>query len=114
MYKTPELIKKVRLDKIKVPNQDRIKEETGSVLDLQKAYEIIKEASHNFKLYDEKAIEADNLLASLIEKELKKETPEKEAKEVNAERASAARKRKLQLLKLKLQLEKENKSKPKK
>lgn len=125
MYKTPELIKKIQLKDVQIFNQDRILAETGSKLDLQQAFDIIKEVSLNFQQYDERAIEADQLLSTLIERELEKSKKEKrEAEKKEEERsegktedgeiflkrkAAAARKRKLVLFKIKLGLSKEKK-----
>lgn len=65
MYKTSKVSPK-ELKKIKVKNQAKIKEVTGEELDPGKAWTIIKNESKNFTSDNEKAKEADELLAELM------------------------------------------------
>ncbi|HEX8547502.1 MAG TPA: hypothetical protein VF691_11110 [Cytophagaceae bacterium] len=76
MYKIQDLIRIINLKDIEIPNQDKIIAQTGSKLDLEEAYKVIEVASENFSQYDEKAIEADNLLSQLIDKYLRKKAIE--------------------------------------
>ena len=65
MYKTSK-VSPTELKKIKVKNQAKIKEVTGEELDPSKAWTIIKTESKNFTSDNEKAKEADALLAELM------------------------------------------------
>lgn len=65
MYKTSK-VSPTELKKIKVKNQAKIKEVTGEELDPSKAWTIIKNESKNFTSDNEKAKEADELLAELM------------------------------------------------
>lgn len=71
MYKTKDVTQK-QLQALKVVNQDEIEDLTGSKLNPVKAWEVIKEASGNFKNKDAKAQEADALLFEMLHPEVKK------------------------------------------
>ena len=70
MYKTKDVTQK-QLQALKVVNQDEIEDLTGSKLNPVKAWEVIKEASDNFKNKDAKAQEADVLLFEMLYPEVK-------------------------------------------
>ena len=59
-------IKPEQLASIQIKNQHKIVELTGSKLDLQHAWEVIKKESGNFSESSQKAMEADTLLAELL------------------------------------------------
>ena len=71
MYKTKDITTK-ELKALQVINQNEIEELTGSKLDPTKAWEVIKDASSNFKQPDAKAQEADGLLFEMLHPEMKK------------------------------------------
>jgi len=100
MYKTKDITKK-ELQAVKVANQDEIEDLTGSKLDPIKAWEVIKRASDNFTKPDEKAKEADELLAKILKPNMKSSKKADDGKEIirlqEKERARA-----LELLELEL------------
>ncbi len=65
MYKTKTIPGKI-LKTIQIANQDEIKELTGSKLELDKAWELIKNRSENFTKEDLKVKEADQLLYQIV------------------------------------------------
>ncbi|WP_407264901.1 hypothetical protein R5N98_12605 [Tenacibaculum maritimum] len=100
MYKTKDITTK-ELKALQVINQDEIEELTGSKLNPAKAWEVIKDASDNFKNKDVKAMEADQLLYEMLNPEMKKSKKPEGTKEIirlqEKERARA-----LELLELEL------------
>ncbi len=65
MYKT-SAIKPETLSKVKVKNQDKIVEITGSKLEPKKAWEVIRNETKDFTKDSEKAKQADELFAELL------------------------------------------------
>lgn len=100
MYKTKDITEK-ELKAIKVINQDEIEDLTGSKLDPTKAWEVIKDASDNFKQPDAKAQEADELLFEMLHPEKKKTKKVEGDKEIIRIR-ERERARALELLELEL------------
>jgi hypothetical protein len=104
------------LSKIKITNQQKIRDLTGSDLDLQKAFEVIKAESKGFTEENEKAKEADKLLLDLLNKN-KVNLPEKEAQAKRSDGEEndrlrlreKERMRMLSLLELELQLSSQSK-----
>ena len=66
MYKT-KTVNPADLKKIAIQKQQKIREITGEELDPHKAWTIIKNESQDFTNSDQKAIEADALLAELMQ-----------------------------------------------
>jgi hypothetical protein len=81
MYKTKDITAK-ELKALQVINQEEIEDLTGSKLNPVKAWEVIKDASDNFKNKDEKAMEADELLFEMLNPEIKKEKKTKGNNEI--------------------------------
>lgn len=73
MYKTKDSTPK-QLQSIKITNQDEIVALTGSKLNPEKAWEVIKETSENFTKTDAKAQEADVLLFEMLHPKVKRKT----------------------------------------
>ena len=100
MYKTKDITTK-ELKALQVINQVEIEDLTGSKLNPVKAWEVIKDASDNFKSKDAKAMEADQLLYEMLNPEMKKSKKPEGTKEIirlqEKERARA-----LELLELEL------------
>ena len=91
------------LIKIKIKNQDKIVELTGSKLDPKKAFEIIKKETKDFKLDDEKARQADTLFIELLRREgLVNGSTKKESDQLRIQAEALALE--LELLELELQL----------
>lgn len=101
MYKTAPLDKKV-LAAIKVEHQDRIVQATGKPLVPQEAWQIIKKASQDFTIDHEKALEADGLLAQLLEKRGIALPGSADAESIRIREQE--RKRAIQILKIKLKI----------
>lgn len=103
MYQTVNITPK-DLARIKIRNQDKIIELTGSKLDPVLAYEIIKKSSKDFTEMNNRVKEADALLAELLKANgitVEANTPEPETRIRLQERERA---RALKLLELELQL----------
>jgi hypothetical protein len=92
------------LSKVKIKNQDRITELTGSKLDLQKAYEVIKDETKGFKEKNEKALQADELFAELLKLNGISTTRSSKEKDNQIKLKEQERTRALKLLELELQL----------
>ena len=116
MYKTKDTTKK-ELKGVEILNQDLIVEQTGSKLNLERAHDIIKNASSNFSKAEVKAQEADTLLHQLLNREVKASSSGVKTKTTKTLSKEAIRIRQKQqegeliLLELELELELESNKK---
>lgn len=104
MYKT-SAIKPEILGKVKVKNQEKIVEITGSKLEPKKAWEIIRNETKDFTKDSDKAKQADELLMELL-KANKISLPDKSKDKTKARfrLEEQERNRELELLELELEL----------
>ena len=92
------------LKKVKVRNQDKIRELTGRELVPQKAFEIIKNETKSFSQDNEKAKIADALMVKLLQREGLKNSETSDSQKKRLELEAQAKAKALELLELELKL----------